>query len=192
MRMQSWCIALVAALILPLGVAQARECDGVSFPDRVTAAGHDLTLNGLGIRKATWLRIKVYVGALYLEHPSHDASTILALREPSEVVMHFVWRVTGGQLRDAWNEGFEQSGAPDLSRLRTRIAQFDSWMTGARSGDTMTFVLLPGHGVEYLFNGVPRGTIAGDDFAQAFLGIWLGPKPPGEALKAGLLGGVCQ
>ena len=186
-----WAV-LVAALILPLGTARARECDGVSFPEHLTVQGQTLTLNGLGIRTATFLRIKVYVGALYLAHPSGDAAAILGAREPSEMVLHFLWGVSASRLRDAWNQGFAQSAPAQRARLRSRLAQFDRWMVGVKSGQSMAFVHVPGKGLAYLLDGVPRGTIAGDDFARAFLGIWLGPRPPGRQLRAGLLGGTCR
>lgn len=192
MRYRTGWAALAVVLALSVGAARARECDGVSFPDRVTVQGQSLTLNGLGIRKATWFGIKVYVGALYLAHPSSDASAILGAREPSEIVLHFLWSVSAGQLRGAWSEGFAKSAAEALPQLRSRIAQLNGWMTGVKSGQSMAFVHVPGKGIEYLLDGVPRGTIAGDDFATAFLGIWLGQKPPGRQLKAGLLGGACR
>ncbi len=186
------CLALVAVLAATSGLAQARQCDGVTFPEHVTVHGQTLTLNGLGIRKATWFRIKVYVGALYLAHPSADAAAILASDAPSEIVLHFLWHVTTGQLRSAWRDGFKKSAPAELPALRARIAKLNGWMHGVGSGQSMTFVHLPGQGIEYLFNGVPQGSIPGADFARAFLGIWLGPHPPGRALKAGLLGGACR
>jgi hypothetical protein len=181
-----------ALLALTLGVAHARQCDGVSFPDRVTLHAQTLTLNGLGIRKATFFRIKVYVGALYLAHPSANAAAILAADQPSEIVLHFLWHVTTGELRDAWREGFKASAPQALAHLRGRIAELNGWMHGIGSGHTMTFVHLPGQGIEYRLDGKRVGTIPGADFARAFLGIWLGPRPPGQALKAGLLGGACR
>ncbi len=192
MRYRLWCAALAAALVLPAGAVRARECDGVSFPEHLTVQGQTLTLNGLGIRKATWFRIKVYVGALYLAHPSSDAAAILKASEPSEIVLHFMWSVSASQLREAWKDGFAKSAAAQLPQLRSRIAQFDRWMTGAKSGQSMAFVHVPGQGIEYLLDDAPRGRITGDDFARALLGIWLGQKPPGRALKAGLLGGACE
>jgi hypothetical protein len=39
--------------------------------------------------------------------------------------------------------------------------------------------------------GVTTGTIKGDDFAKAFLSIWLGADPPNPEIKAGMLGGGC-
>lgn len=185
-----------AALLLFLGhlgaaSGAALECDGVSFPEHVQAGGETLTLNGLGLRKATIFGIKVYVGALYVPHPTGDAAAILTAREPAEVELRFVFRVTAGQLRDAWQDGFEHSAANELPQLQTRIAQLNGWMSGVKSGQRMTFLRIPGVGIQYALDGAVQGTIPGDDFAQAFLGIWLGASPPSPELRAGLLGGAC-
>jgi len=186
------CCAVAALALAQLGTAQARRCDGVSFPEHVTVQGRRLSLNGLGLRKATWFRIKVYVGALYLAHPSGDAAAILGAREPGEIVLHFLWSVSASQLRSAWREGFASSAPGELARLKDRIARLNGWMSSVKSGQSMTFVHIPGLGIEYFLDGTLKGTIEGEDFARAFLGIWLGPKPPGRQLKAGLLGGECR
>jgi hypothetical protein len=184
--------ALAALLCAGAAVAAvANECDGVSFPAQIQAGGETLTLNGLGLRKATLFGIKVYVGALYLAHPTANAQQILASRDPAEIELRFVFHVTAGQLRDAWREGFGKSAADQLPRLRSRIAQLDGWMKSVGSGDRMTFLRVPGAGIEYSLNGAAQGTIPGDDFATAFFAIWLGASPPSQALRAGLLGGPC-
>jgi len=41
-------------------------------------------------------------------------------------------------------------------------------------------------------NGRVAGRIDGDDFARAFLSIWLGEHPPNPDLRAGRLGGRCE
>jgi hypothetical protein len=68
----------------------------------------------------------------------------------------------------------------------------NSWMTDIESGQRMTFVRTPGTGISVDVNGAPKGTIPGDDFARAFLSIWLGDAPPNPELKDGLLGGNCD
>lgn len=185
-------LALGAALCVACaGTAAARECDGVSFPEQIQAHGETLTLNGLGLRRATIFHIKVYVGALYVPHATSDAATILTLRQPAEIELRFVFRVSAGQLRDAWQEGFEKSAPGELPRLQSRIAQLNGWMTGVKSGQRMTFLRIPGVGIQYSLDGAVQGTIPGDDFAEAFLAIWLGASPPNPELRAGLLGGPC-
>lgn len=186
-----------AALLLFTGAAVAgtpvpHECDGVSFPDHVQAGGQTLTLNGLGLRKATVFNIKVYVGALYVAQPTSDAATILRAQEPAEIELRFTFHVTAGQLRDAWQEGFEKSAPGRLPQLQSRIAQLNIWMTAVGSGQRMTFLRLPGVGIQYSLDGAVKGTISGDDFATDFLAIWLGSSPPSRALRAGLLGGDCK
>jgi Chalcone isomerase-like len=186
-----------AALLLCLcmvfgGAAAARECDGVSFPEHIQANGQSLTLNGLGLRKATIFGIKVYVAALYVAHPTSDAAAILDSKDPAQIELQFVFHVRANQLRDAWQEGFEKSSPARLPQLRSRIAQLDGWMTSVGSGQRMTFLRIPGAGIQYSLDGAVRGTISGDDFATAFLAIWLGSSPPSPELRAGLLGGECR
>lgn len=183
---------LISLCLASAGAAHAKECDGVSFPEQIQAAGTTLTLNGLGLRKATVFGIKVYVGALYVAHPTADAAAILSSKDPSEVELHFVFHVTAGQLRSAWQEGFENSARGQLPQLRSRIAQLNGWMTAVGSGQRMTFLRIPGVGIQYALDGAVKGTISGDDFATAFLAIWLGASPPSQDLRAGLLGGDCK
>lgn len=185
-------VLLVAAHTAGAGTATARDCDGVSFPDQIQARGETLTLNGLGLRKATIFGIKVYVGALYLAHPTGDAAAILDSQQPAAVELRFVFHVTAGQLRSAWQEGFEKSAAGELPRLQGRIGQLNGWMQGVGSGQRMTFLRIPGVGTQYSLDGAVQGTISGDDFSKAFLAIWLGPAPPSPELRAGLLGGECK
>ncbi len=185
-----------AALLLYLSAACAaaaapHQCDGISFPEHIQARGETLTLNGLGLRKATIFNIKVYVGALYVAHPTSAANAILDSREPVQIELAFVFHATAGQLRGAWQEGFEKSAPGRLSQLQSRIAQLQGWMKSVGSGQRMSFLRIPGVGLQYSLDGTVQGTIAGDDFARAFLAIWLGPSPPSQALRAGLLGGSC-
>ena len=48
-----------------------------------------------------------------------------------------------------------------------------------------------GAGLQVDVNGTVKGTIKGDDFANAFLSIWLGASPPNPDIKTGMLGGAC-
>ena len=61
-------IGAIAAL--SAGVTHGKDCKGVSFPDQAQVEGSALTLNGLGLRQATMLKVNVYVGALYVAKTS--------------------------------------------------------------------------------------------------------------------------
>jgi len=185
-------LALIAAILCCSGVAHAKECKGVRFPDQIQAEGGTLTLNGVGLRKATMLKVSVYVAALYTAQASSDAKAILAASAPRELVLQFVRDVGAGDITNGWNEGFEKNAKGQLSGLKERIARLNGWMADVKSGQQMTFLFEPGGSVQVDVNGTVKGTIPGDDFARAFLSIWLGAEPPNPELKAGLLGGACE
>lgn len=184
----------IASLLLVWGFdgAGARQCRGVEFPDHMQVNGMQLTLNGLGIRKATFLKVNVYVGALYTTSASHDPGPLIDPGTPAELILHFVRNVGVGDLRNAWSEGFERAANAQMPSLSTRIAMLNSWMSDIKTGQRLTFIREPGAGVQVSVNGTVKGTIAGDDFSRALFSIWLGPEPPNTELKSGLLGGPCE
>ena len=184
---------LVSAIIgLSVSTVSAKECRGINFPEQTQVQASSLMLNGLGLRQATMLKVNVYVAALYVAQKSADANAILAANTPKQIVLHFVRNVDSKDLKEAWEEGFENNAKAQMPALKERIAQLQAWMVDMKSGQTLTFTHKLGAGIEVDINGTVKGTIEGDDFAKAFLAIWLGAKPPNPGLKAGLLGGPCD
>ncbi len=180
------------------GPASAAVCRGIDFPDRIEAQGTALVLNGLGVRKATFLRISVYVAALYVPHgagmPTADARAIMTSPGPVELVLHFVRGVGVRDIRNAFEEGFAgEAGGRLPPALAARVSMLNGWMEDMRAGEAMTFLRLPTRrGVELEIDGRAKGIVPGDDFAEALWAIWLGGRPPNPELKAGLLGGPCR
>ena len=179
---------VAAAALAAGGPVQAGEKAGITMPDTMQVAGKHLVLNGMGLREATVLDIDVYVAGLYLEQVSSDPGKILASSQVKRLVLRFKRDVSQGDIVDAWNEGFAQNSPRELATLKARIARLDNWMGDFSEGDLLTFTMIPGQGVQVHFGATLKGTIPGDDFSRAMLAIWLGPKPPREALKEGLLG----
>lgn len=174
-------VALLAA-----GGLVAAELAGVSLPDRVTVGDQTLVLNGMGLRKKAVF--KVYVGALYLAQKSADPAAILAADAPRRMVMHFLRDVGRDRLVEAWKEGFAGNAPQAQTRLAREIERFLSFWRDVKEGEEVTMTYLPGKGTTVAFGGKELGTIEGKEFADALLSVWLGPKPPSEDLKAGLLG----
>jgi Chalcone isomerase-like len=172
------------------GDVAAKECLGINFPEQARADASTLTLNGLGVRKATLMKINVYIAALYVANPSSDPNAILGSKAPIKLILHFVRDVGAADISNGFDEGFARSAKEQLPVLQERIAMLNGWMTDLKSGQQMTFISRPGVGVEMDISGSVKGTVKGDDFAKAFLSIWLG-NPPNPEIKTGLLGGVC-
>ena len=181
---------LFLSLSLALGVAGAKECKGVDFPQQIALGSSTLVLNGLGLRLATVFKVSVYVAALYVPKPSSDAATLLGPDLPKRMVLQFVRNVGVDDIRKGWTEGFEKNARGTLPALKDRIATFNGWMGDMKTGQRLILTYTPGAGVEVNVNGAARGAIKGEDFARALFAIWLG-DPPNPELKTGLLGGAC-
>jgi len=181
-------IAYVALAGLLLGLlAYAGEMEGVTFPDKIAVGTANLTLNGLGIR--TKMFFKIYIGALYLPAKESDPAKILATDGPKQLVMHFLYKeVSKEKLVEGWDDGFKNNSGDKVAALKDQIAKFDGFWSEMKKGDVAVMTYVPGQGTKVEIKGQEMGVIEGKEFAQALFAIWIGPKPPTEDLKKGLLG----
>src|SRR5262249_25315430 len=137
----------MVALALAASNANAKECAGVTLPDQVQVDGAALTLNGVGLRLATMLKVKVYVAGLYVVKSSNNAGALLSAGEPAELVLHFVRDVGADDIRKSFEEGFEKNAKSEMPALKDRIAMLNGWLTDVKSGQKLTFIRKPGAGL---------------------------------------------
>ena len=180
-------LAAIAPLLacLAFAPAQARTLAGVEMPDTVVVDGNTLRLNGIGLREATALRVKAYVGGLYLSEPSSDPQKVIDSRQPKRVTMKFLRDIDGQRLASGWAESLRKVGGKSMEPA---ISQFTSLIPDVKTGDTLSLTWRPGTGLEVAMNDKVRGSIPGDDFARALFTVWFGPEPGDENLKRGMLG----
>lgn len=166
--------------------AHAITVDSITFEDKVNVAGKDLVLNGVGIRKATFLKIKVYYGGLYLPAKTTDAKTFLGTAEPKQIVMHFVRDVDAKDLKKTYKEAFESANKETYKNLLPTFEAFNNNFTDIKKGEKMIFTFLPDGAVLNLAGkAFPK---AGDAaFSHALLNMWF-VNPLDEGLTKGLLG----
>jgi hypothetical protein len=62
------------------------------------------------------------------------------------------------------------------------------WMVDVKKGDAMAFVIDDAQSLQGFIDGKPMGQISDAAFGKLFLQLYLGNKPPTEALKKGMLG----
>ena len=176
----------VAAVLMVSAVVQARDLAGATLPDTLEVGEKTLKLNGLGLRKKAVF--KVYVGALYLESPSKDAHAILTSDQPKAIRMHFLRDLSKAQLVEAFQEGFDANAKDKAAAQKASFDKMLALIPDVKEGETMTFTYVPGKGTTLQAGDKELGVFEGKDFADAVFSIWLGPKPPSEDLKKGMLG----
>lgn len=165
--------------------AAAGSLADVTLPDTAAVGGKSLVLNGMGLR--TKMFIKVYVAGLYVEAKNKNAAALVAADAPKKLVLKFIYSPSASQMQGAFREGYDHNGAP--ASLKASIEKFLAAVPGAKKGDEMAVTYVPGTGTTLSFNGKDLVTIEGVEFMRATFNIWLGPKPPTEELRTGILGG---
>ncbi|MBS1124065.1 MAG: hypothetical protein H6Q90_6293 [Deltaproteobacteria bacterium] len=188
MRLVIFLMSLIATVTTTAGPAAAGKKAGVTMPDTVTVATRPLTLNGMGLREATFFKVDVYVAGLYVEHVSSNPGRLVASDEVKQLVLRFVRNVGHDDIVKAWTDGFKNNATVPVASIKPLIDQLNGWMPSFRKGDTLVFTYVPGQGVTVEVNGVGKGVINNVDFTRSLFSIWLGPKPPSGDLKRGLLG----
>ena len=184
-----WAAAAFAlALIAP---AQAASFEGVHFDDTVKLSNTQLQLNGLGMRAVLWL--KGYVAGLYLSEKASTAQAVYQASGPKRLQMKMLVQVSAADFRKALINGIHANVAQsDWPKLQSRLEQFElaiDEVGTVKKGDTITLDFVPDRGLTVRLNEQNKGSaIAGNDFFNAVLAIFVGNSPVDARLKSGLLG----
>jgi hypothetical protein len=158
-----------------------------SLPDQWTLDGGTLMLNGAGPREYGFLRIKVYVAALYVAKRDNSSAAVLDAKTPKVLHTRFLRDVDLKDTLAAWDYYFDQNCKADCTLPKAQIEAFKKIVPVTVAGETQTY-LFRADGVELLRNDKSLGVIPGGDFARLLLSTWIGEVPTTPALKKALLG----
>lgn len=174
-------------LFMTGGHAQSRNIEGINFPEKLSISGAELGLNGGGLREKLGF-LDLYVGALYLNKKSSDATEIIMSDNPMAIrIVIASGLVTRDRFLEALEEGFDNTSVGQYSSKD--IQSFKEFLSDAfEPNDEILLSYSPEKGTILSKNGEVRGSFAGLAFKQALFAIWLGDKPAQNSLKEQMLG----
>ncbi len=187
-RTLSCVLTLIAALTTP---AQAATLAGQRFEDQIQLGRQDLQLNGLGIRSIFFFR--AYVAGLYLVQKTQNGSTAISASGPKRLQLRMLLDVSAQDINQALVDGMRKNvNDAQWAAMQERVAVFSATINAlgnTRSGDTIDLDFVPERGLSLAINGKAQNVlIAGADFYQALLAIFVGDDPVDTRLRNGLLG----
>jgi hypothetical protein len=183
--------ALLVSLVTCSIPSLAADVAGVTLAPSVQVSGATLMLNGAGLRKR--LFFKVYVAGLYVARTSAQAAELISEPGPKRVAIHMLRDVGADTFTGALREGIEKNhSAAETAALEPRVEALAAVMKEVgetKDGMNISLDWIPGSGTVIVVDGTARGKpIAGEDFYQALLRIWIGEHPAQDDLKKALLG----
>jgi hypothetical protein len=184
------CAAVVLALA-PLAASAQVEVEGVKLEASAQVGGANLALNGAGVR--TRAIFKVYVAGLYVPQKSGNAAALLAQKGPRRIAITMLRNVDADTFSGALSEGLQKNlSDAQFAGFKSQIDALNASFKAAgeaKKGDVIHLEFTPDAGTRVVVNGKPQGSaIAGEDFYNALLRIWIGDKPVDADLKKGMLG----
>jgi len=182
-------LALLPGLVTP---AHALELGGIQVAERASQGSASLVLNGAGLR--SFLLFDIYVLALYLPEPVHDAQSVLDRDTPRQMRITLLHDASADHNVELLRKGLDANNSPQtLTAIQGQVEQFLDLirrMGAFPRGSVIQLDYLPGAGTQVWLNHRLAGSFAGEAFNRAILRIWLGDHPVQPSLKAALLGGA--
>lgn len=176
----------ILALLFSVTATRAATLSDVTLADQIELGGQPLVLNGLG--KRTKMIFSVYVAGLYLVKKEASAESVLALPYPKQLHMRFMRSVGADKIRESFADGLAKNCTLNCAAHEAKLKELLASVGDLVEGDALRLDFYADH-VDFKFKDSPVKTVkVAADFPSALLSIWLGPNPPNEALKKGLLG----
>ncbi len=184
--------ALLISLLTLSTTSLARTIEGFEFPEVLPqSTDHpELQLNGASVRTLYYL-VDTYVGLLYVESPSADASQLIEQESYKRIVYHIlVNRVSGRRIATAMYDALQLNISSDEAeqmdeRLDMLVKMFDGKL---ERGDAGYVDYVPGVGSRVVINDEVKGVLPGKDLYDALLKIWIGEYPVSHRFKNEILG----
>lgn len=187
--------SVLSMLSLPSWAESADPTVLAAHPQTMEVQGQTLQRNGAGLR--TKAAAQIYSAALYLEKPSNSLQAIGQLPGPKRMEVRMLRSIDATELGTLFAKGMENNmDKRQLSLLIPgvmRMSEVFNRHKTLKAGDAFTLDWIPQKGMQLSINGRPDpAEFPEAAFYQAMLGIWLGPKPADNRLKAQLLNTPAQ
>lgn len=176
---------MVVVLTLSTRV-EGEEIAGVHFDNHLRLDQAELSLTGVAVLK--WaLLFDVYAGAFYL--PEGVGGVKWASDVTKRLELYYYRDFKAEDFSSSSDKLLRDNLAPETYQsLSNRLQKFYHLFRDIESGDRYSITYRPETGTELHLNDKLLGQVAGADFAVAYFGIWLGPKPINEGFRDRLLG----
>lgn len=166
--------------------AFAREIEGVKIPDTIMCEGREIPLSGAGLRTATFLKIRVFVLAVYAPKKILKGKGEELNQRPMCFEMTYLREFDNEDVDKAWDYQFKESSNHDYPGLKDHVKELKKYF-GEIKGDRKESLSLVEGTTKVYENGELKGEIKGEDFQKSFLSLWFGPNPPTKHLQESIL-----
>jgi len=167
------------------GATQEVCVSGTCFAGETTLSNGALPIRGAGT--LTYLGFKVYSAALYAR-PEATRLVDSDTSEPLGLVLHYHRKISREDINKSTLQALAENPNVSIIQIRKPLDQMITYHQDVQPGDRYELTYEPGRGMRVVFNGAEKGVVPGDEFARAYLGMWLSDHPLSKSLREKLMG----
>ena len=172
-------------ILLPLNL-YAREVEGVKISPTIKCEEKEIPLSGAGVRTATFLKVRIFVLAVYAPIKIKTGKGEELDQRPLCFELTYLRAFDNEDVDKAWDFQFKESAEYEYPSLKEDIMDIKKFF-GEIKGDRKQSFSLTVDSTKVYENGELKGEIKGRDFQKSFLSIWFGKNPPTKHLQEEIL-----
>ncbi len=167
----------LALLLVSTGFAESINLSKISLPKTSTAVFR-------------YFGFKIYTSSIY-KNVSVEAvkEWMKGSGAPVPIALSILYHLnfSASDFVKSGRELIKQNQTVEFDSIESSLSQFESYYSDIVKGDKYLLLFSPGEGISLLKNGKEMGRVNNDDFARAYLGIWLSEFSISESFTAQLL-----
>lgn len=171
--------------------AWAIDVEGVSFAPTRAVNGKTLILNGAALRtkRKFGINFKVYVAGLWVPTKSSDPNQLM---KPGDKILELVFlrSLDKDTMTEAWTDSFKKNCQLECESGLEFVKTFNDFMVDVKESSLLTLTFdKAGVSVEVMGKKEnKKGRVDNAAFSRNLMAAFIGPAPPTEEFKKGLLG----
>ena len=174
--------ALALLLVAPLG-SRAAEIEGHPIDERLVLESAELDLYSATIKKATFMKVKVYAVGFYTEDTVSGPGDVDPAQTTSAFALTFLRDVGREKLAECFLSDLRKACGGDCDALLAQAASISNRLPDISEGDQVTYVLQSDR-VQVLVNGASIGELRDTTAATIVLAAFVGEDAPKDLRKA--------
>ena len=177
-------LAAPAVTVVPdAGVVKVKK---VEFPRKVQLDDRTLEVRGKGLLE--WWTVDVYSAAFYLPEEVPSSPQSFLGEEAAYLLIHYHRGIDAEDFIEATKKSLEKNPNTPWDELQPQLEKLYDMFEDVEKGDRYCIATFPDGRTEIRLNDELRGTFQGEEFASAFLGIWVSEYPLNKSFRDKLLG----
>lgn len=158
-----------------------------TIPHEYVIDGKKLVLNGASYRKVGFIRVKVWLSALYLEEKSDKADEIVKSPETKVIVLHPLYDVSAADSVKGWRLSLDQKCDEACKKLAPDVQKFLDSVPEFKIKDRYVY-FFTGKGMSYSVNDKLLFKTENKELSQLVLSTWIGSRQDNKDVEKNLLG----